>query len=65
MVSFEADLGDEVQRGDHLFSVTDAFGTVKAEVTADSSGVLWRHRRLPQVATGEYVCSVGTDVDTF
>ena len=65
LVSFEADLGDEVQRGDHLFSVTDAFGTVKAEVTADSSGVLWRHRRLPQVATGEYVCSVGTDVDTF
>ena len=65
LVSFEANLGDEVQRGDHLFSVTDAFGTVKAEVTADSSGVLWRHRRLPQVATGEYVCSVGTDVDTF
>ena len=65
LVSFEADLGDEVQRGDHLFSVTDAFGTVKAEVTADSSGVLWRHRRLPQVATGEYVCSVGTDIDTF
>ena len=65
LVSFEADLGDEVQRGDHLFSVTDAFGTVKAEVTADSGGVLWRHRRLPQVATGEYVCSVGTDVDTF
>ena len=65
LVSFEADLGDEVQRGDHLFSVTNAFGTVKAEVTADSSGVLWRHRRLPQVATGEYVCSVGTDVDTF
>ena len=65
LVSVEADLGDEVQRGDHLFSVTDAFGTVKAEVTADSSGVLWRHRRLPQVATGEYVCSVGTDVDTF
>ena len=65
LVSFEAGLGDEIQRGDHLFSVTDAFGTVKAEVTADSSGVLWRHRRLPQVATGEYVCSVGTDVDTF
>ena len=65
LISFEADLGDEVQRGDHLFSVTNAFGTVKAEVTADSSGVLWRHRRLPQVATGEYVCSVGTDVDTF
>ncbi|MEF8807012.1 succinylglutamate desuccinylase/aspartoacylase family protein [Natronomonas sp.] len=65
LVSFTVDLGDEVQRGDTLFEVTDPFGTVKAEVTADSKGVFWRHRRLPQVATGEYVCSVGTDIDQF
>ena len=65
LVSYAADLGDEVQRGDTLFEVTDAFGTAKTEVTADSGGVFWRHRRLPQVATGEYVCSLGTDVDTF
>ncbi|MDR9382114.1 MAG: deacylase, partial [Natronomonas sp.] len=39
------------------------FGTVKAKVTADSNGIFWRHRRLPQVATGEYVCSVGTSID--
>ena len=63
LVSFEFDLGDEVERGDTLFSITDPFGTVKAEVTADSKGILWRHRRLPQVATGEYVCSVGTNID--
>ncbi|MFT4885146.1 MAG: putative deacylase [Natronomonas sp.] len=65
LVSFKVDLGDEVERGDTLFEVTDPFGTVKAEVTADSNGVFWRHRRLPQVATGEYVCSVGTDIDQF
>jgi hypothetical protein len=63
LVSFEVDLGDEVERGDTLFEVTDPFGTVKAKVTADSNGIFWRHRRLPQVATGEYVCSVGTSID--
>jgi predicted deacylase len=65
LVSYAADLGDEIQHGDTLFEVTDAFGSVKARVTADSGGVFWRHRRLPQVATGEYVCSLGTDTDTF
>ncbi|MFC7156095.1 succinylglutamate desuccinylase/aspartoacylase family protein [Halomarina halobia] len=63
LVAFHADLGDDVARGDPLFDVTDAFGTVKSTVTADSEGILWRTRRLPQVATGEYVCSVGTDID--
>jgi len=58
-------LGERVATGDTLFEVTDAFGSVKAEVTADSSGVFWRARRLPQVATGEYVCSVGTNVDSY
>ena len=65
LVSFEFDLGDEVERGDTLFEITDPFGTVKADVTADSNGILWRHRRLPQVATGEYVCSVGTNIDEY
>jgi predicted deacylase len=65
LISFHVELGDSVDRGDTLFEVTDAFGTVKSEVSADSSGVFWRTRRLPQVATGEYVCSVGTDVDQY
>jgi len=65
LVSYAAELGEEVGRGDTLFEVTDPFGTVKSEVTADSDGVFWRHRRLPHVATGEYVCSLGTDVDSF
>jgi predicted deacylase len=65
LVSVQPDLGDRVSRGDTLFEVTDAFGGVKETVTADSSGVFWRARRLPQVATGEYVCSVGTDVDSY
>ena len=65
LVEFLVDLGDRVERGDRLFRITDAFGSVKAEATADAAGVFWRTRRLPQVATGEYVCSVGTDLDTY
>ncbi|MEF8802074.1 MAG: succinylglutamate desuccinylase/aspartoacylase family protein [Halolamina sp.] len=61
---FRKDLGDEVARGDVLFEVTDPFGQLKGRVTADCSGVFWRSRRLPQVASGEYVCSVATDIDT-
>jgi predicted deacylase len=64
IVAFDVDLGDRVSAGDPLFEVTDVFGTTKARVTADSDGVFWRARRLPQVASGEYVCSVGTDLDT-
>jgi predicted deacylase len=65
LVDFAVDLGDRVSAGQTLFEVTDVFGERKAEVTADSPGVFWRTRRLPQVATGEYVCSVGTDIDTY
>lgn len=65
LVAFDAELGERVERGDSLFRVTDVFGSVKAETTADVDGVFWRTRRLPQVATGEYVCSVGTDIDSF
>ena len=64
IVNFEAELGDDVSTGDVLFRVTDVFGSLKAEVAARSDGVFWRSRRLPQVATGEYVCSVGTTIDT-
>ena len=65
LVRYRKDLGDDVSAGDVLFEVTDPFGTLKAEVTADGDGLFWRSRRLPQVATGEYVCSVGTDVDEY
>ncbi len=65
LVSFEVELGDEVSRDETLFEITDPFGTVKERVTAKSSGIFWRHRRLPQVAAGEYVCSVGTDLDQY
>nr|WP_277555797.1 succinylglutamate desuccinylase/aspartoacylase family protein [Halobaculum sp. YSMS11] len=65
LVTYNADLGERVSRGDTLFEVSDPFGELKARVTADSDGILWRSRRLPQVATGEYVCSVGTDIDSF
>ncbi|GGO00009.1 deacylase [Haloarcula pellucida] len=65
LVDFHVDLGDRVSRGETLFEITDVFGQSKAEITADSNGVFWRSRRLPQVATGEYVCSVGTNLDTY
>jgi len=65
LVDYQVDLGASVERGDALFRVTDVFGTVKAAVDAKNDGVFWRTRRLPQVATGEYVCSVGTSIDTY
>ncbi len=65
LVRFHAELGDRISTGETLFEITDVFGQQKDEITADSRGVFWRARRLPQVAAGEYVCSVGTDVDTY
>jgi predicted deacylase len=65
IADFRVALGERVTAGDPLFSVTGVFGQSKATVTADKSGIFWRTRRLPQVATGEYVCSVGTDVDEY
>ena len=65
LVHFEAELGQRVSRGRTLFEITDVFGETKETITADSDGIFWRCRRLPHVATGEYVCSVGTDIDTY
>lgn len=65
LVDLDPDLGDRVNRGDTLFRITDVFGTVKDRVTADRSGVFWRSRRLPQVGSGEYVCSVGVRTDSY
>lgn len=65
LVRYRASLGDRVSTDDTLFEITDTFGRVQAVVSADTEGILWRTRRLPQVATGEYVCSIGTDVDRY
>ena len=65
LVDFAKEIGERISVGETVFEITDPFGTLRARVTADSSGILWRSRRLPQVATGEYVCSVGTDIDTY
>jgi len=65
VVRFERELGDRVSAGDLLFEVTDVFGALEGRVTADTDGIFWRTRRLPQVAAGEYVCSVGTNVDRY
>lgn len=64
-VDFHIDLGDRVRRGDILFKITDVFGEEKTSVHADRNGIFWRSRRLPHVATGEYVCSIGTNVDRY
>ena len=65
LTSFAVELGDRVRRGDTLFEVTTPFGEPKVTVAASSGGVFWRTRRLPQVATGEYVCSVGTGISRY
>jgi predicted deacylase len=63
LVRFDAELGNRVTAGEELFHVTDVFGEQRDAVTAEDGGVFWRSRRLPQVATGEYVCSIGTQID--
>lgn len=63
--AFLPDLGDKVEKGDPLFHVVSPFGDIREEVTAETDGIFWRTRRLPQVSTGEYVCSIGTTIDTY
>lgn len=63
LVRFERELGEYVEAGESLFVLTDPFGRERARVSAENPGVFWRTRRLPQVATGEYVCSVGTGIE--
>ena len=65
LVRFETELGARVTAGDTLFTLISIFGEHKATVTAAEAGVVWRMRRLPQVATGEYVCTLGTNLDTY
>lgn len=62
LIRFRAALGDVIEEGDVLFDVIDPFGRRKDRVRATGDGVFWRSRRLPQAATGEYVCSVGTGI---
>lgn len=63
LVEFACELGDSVDEGDTLGTIIDVFGREKERLVAEQDGIFWRTRRLPQVATGEYVCSVGIDVD--
>ncbi len=63
LVSLKQSLGDRVEIGEPLFAVLDPFGNEKTRVEAEQGGIFWRARRLPQVATGEYVCSLGTGIE--
>lgn len=62
-VHFEVELGEQIRAGDPLFTIKNVFGQTQDVVEAETAGIFWRTRRLPQVATGEYVCTVGTNVD--
>lgn len=62
-IMYKRELGERVDAGDTLFEVTDTFGQSIERIDAESDGIFWRTRRLPQVASGEYVCSVGTQLD--
>ncbi len=63
LVTLAVPLGERVEAGDVLFRVTSVFGEERETVEAEAGGVFWRARRPPQVATGEYVCTLGTEVD--
>lgn len=63
LIDLAVDLGDRVEPGDRLFSVTDVFGATKEVVEAPAGGIVWRTRRLPMVATGEQVLKIGTGVE--
>ncbi|MFP4175022.1 MAG: succinylglutamate desuccinylase/aspartoacylase family protein [Halobacteriales archaeon] len=63
LVEFDVELSDRVGKGETLFGVTDIFGETKETVESSVNGVVWRTRRLPMVATGEYVMSVATGVE--
>ncbi|MDZ7689333.1 MAG: succinylglutamate desuccinylase/aspartoacylase family protein [Halobacteriales archaeon] len=63
LLDLSVDLYDRVEKGDGLFDVTGVFGEKKETVEATKDGIVWRTRRLPMVATGEYVMSVATGVE--
>lgn len=63
LIDLSADLYDRVEVGDELFDVTGVFGETKETVEAENEGVVWRTRRLPMVATGEYVMSVAKGLE--
>jgi predicted deacylase len=63
LVDLETGLYERVENGDVLFRVTDIFGETKTKAKSPADGVVWRRRRLPMVATGEYVMSVATGLE--
>ncbi len=65
LIDLAVDLHDHVETGDRLFAITDVFGTVKEVVEAPASGIVWRMRRLPMVATGEQVLKIGIGVQSL
>lgn len=65
LVHLEADLGERISAGDPLFTVKSVFGEPRETVIAEEESIVWRARRLPQVASGEYVCTLGTTIDRF
>ncbi len=67
LIKFPIALHDRIKPGSELFTITDMFGVPKQTVYSPIDGILWRKRRLPMVATGEQVCSLGinTHIEGF
>lgn len=65
LIEFAPELGATINEGDPLFIVRSVFGEELETVSADTDGIFWRAQRYPHVATGQYACSVGTDVDAI
>lgn len=65
ILDYHVDLYDEVEENQPLFDVTTIFGKHKETVRSGENGIVWRTRRLPMVATGEYVLSIATGVESI
>ena len=51
-------LGDRVGAGDPIGTITDVFGTARAEVNAPCAGMVLAHRTFASVSPGDNVCTL-------
>ena len=61
-LEYRASLYDQLQKGDPVADVTDAFGTVRETIEAPEDSVFWSRALRPMVASGELVGTVGKNV---
>ncbi len=61
-VEYEAELGQQLKKGEVFALVTNAFGDAVERVRAPDDGILWRLTDYPMRATGERIAMVGTNI---